>query len=254
MNEDQLQIRENLEALGLTEHEIAIYLASLELGESSIIPIKKRIGLPRTTVFRLLEQLKAQGIIEIIETPTRRLYVPYPPRKIVTLLNNQAEKFKEKAENLQNILPELNKLYSASPFQPKVRFFVGDEIEQIYNEILESPIEELLYIGETNKLTSILSKQFFAKWVKKKVEKNIWTRSIRVREQEDLFFDPRKDLRKARFAPKGFEAPSHTYVYHNNVAILTSAKENFGVVITSHEFAATMKNTFQELWKISTMS
>lgn len=246
-----MDIKESLKNLNLNEKEVEVYLILLELGESSIIPVRKRALLPRTTVFHILEKLNEKGLVEIIETPSRRLYSPYPPRKILTLLNEEAEKLKDSSEKLKEALPQLNQLYNFSPFQPKVRFFVGQEIKQIYEEILTSPIEEVLYVGETNKLVGILSESFFKSWVLRKVKKGIWTRSIRVKSAESDLFTPKEGLRKARFAPEGFSAPAHIYIYHNSVAILTSAKENFGLVTTSQDFAQTMRNWFEALWQIS---
>lgn len=251
MQDEKEQLRSYLKELLLSENEIAVYFACLEIGEASIVPIRNRVNLPRTTVFRSLENLRTAGVIDIIETPNRRMYVPYPPKRIATLLANLAKSYQEKADEMKAQLPDLNKVYNLSPFQPKVRYFVGEEIESIYNEILEEPIDELLYIGEIGKLTQVLTHKFFKGWVERKVKKGIATRSIRVRGNDDPFFDPRTGLRKARLAPMGYCSPAHVYIYHNSVATITSARENFGVVITSKEFATTMKNTFRELWKAS---
>lgn len=245
-----MELEDFLKQLGLSEKEIEVYLASLEIGEASIVPIKEKTKLPRTTVFHELENLRDKGLIEIIETSTRRIYTPYPPRKIMTLIKGRQEKLQEEADNLQKYLPEFNRLYEFSPFQPRVRFFRGEEIKDIYEEILETPVDEIMYLGETSKVTDILPKSFFESWVPRKVKKGIRTLSLRAGE-DDPFFDPKKDLRKVRYAPKGFVCPVHYYIYGDNVAILTSVKENFGVVITSRENATAMRNWFKELWKIS---
>ncbi|MDO8513785.1 MAG: helix-turn-helix domain-containing protein [bacterium] len=246
-----MQFDDFLKQLDLSEKEIEVYLACLELGESSIVSIKEKTGLPRTTVFHELENLRDRGLIEITQTATRRIYIPYPPRKIMTLIRGKQEKLQEQAENLEKFLPEFNRLYEFSPFQPRVRFFRGEEIKAIYEEILETPVDEIYYVGETNKLTDILDKNFFIDWVARKVKKGIWTRSVWVRGKIDSFFDPKEGLRKRRIGPVGFECPAHYYIYGDNVAILTSIKENFGVVITSRENATAMRNWFQQLWKVS---
>jgi len=244
-----MNIKELLENLGLSQKEITIYLACLELGESSIVSIKKKVNLPRTTVFRALEEIEEKGLIEIIETGKRRIYFPYPPKKIAQILSSKAENLKDQAENFKEMLPELNQLYAFSPFQPKVRMLVGQEIKQVYEEILASPIEEFMYLGETNKILSILSKRYLNDFVKRKVQKQIWTKSLRVVKEEDSFFDPQKGLRKVRYLPEGFKAPANIYIYHNNVAIITTANENFALVVTSKEYAETMKSWFNGLWK-----
>jgi len=246
-----MNLKELLTQLGLNDKEIKVYLVCLELGESSIVEIRKRAVLARTTVFHCLERLDEKGLIDIVETGKGRIYFPHPPKKIVTLLSEQSEKLKEQAEDFQNYLPELNQIYNVSPFQPKVRFFVGLEMKDIFEEILDSPIEEFMYLGETNKIMSILSKRFLSQFVKSKVEKGIWTKSLRVKREEDPFFDAKTGLRKVRYLPENFKAPANIYIYHHNVAIITTAKENFALVITSKEYAETMRHWFNELWKTS---
>ena len=247
-----MDIKELLINLGLLENDIEVYLASLQIGEASIVPIQKKLGLPRTTVYHSLERLRDRGLIEIMETPTRRIYVPYSPRKILTLLKNQEEKLREQADDFQKYLPEFSRLYSSSPVQPKVRFFRGLEIREIYEEILEIGVDEFWYAGEIGKAAEILGTDFFRKWVPRKVEKGIWTRSLRIRPDHDQVFDPKSDLRKVRYLPEGFDCPVHFNIYGDNVAVLTSATENFGVVTTSRDYARAMKSWYQALWDIST--
>lgn len=246
-----MAIKDSLQQLGLNEKETAVYLSCLELGESSIVAIRAHTNLARTTVFHALERLEQKGLVEIIETPHRRIYFPHPPKKIVSLLIDQAEKIKLQAESFREHLPELNQLYNVSPFQPKVRLFLGEEIKQIYEEILASPVDEFMYLGETNKILSILSKRYLSEFVKKKVEKGIWTKSLRVKPEEDPFFDPKQGLRRVRYLPESFKAPANIYIYHHNVAIITTSKENFALVVTSKENAETMRSWYNELWKIS---
>lgn len=246
-----MEINDLLKSLDLRENEAEVYLASLELGETNIVPIKEKTGYPRTTVWHILEDLAHRNLIEIIETGKGRHYAAHPPRKILTLIKQEQEELKEKAEVLEKTLPELNRLYQSSPFQPRIRFYRGEEIKQIYEEMLKMPIDEILYVGETGKIAQILHYDFFSDWVKRKVKQGIWTKSLRVKVNDDPFFDPKKDLRKAKYLPEGFKCPVHYYIYGDNVAMLTSAQENFGVLTTSRENATAMRSWFGELWKVS---
>jgi sugar-specific transcriptional regulator TrmB len=229
-------------------------LACLELGETSIVPIVKKVAYPRTTVFHLLEKLEKKRLIEIIQTAHRRFYAAYPPRKILTLYKNKKTRIEGEIDSFKTILPELSRLYSLYPFQPKIRFYKGKEIRDIYEEILKTPVNEIYYTGNINQLDEILGKRYLKNWIKRRIEKGILTKSIRIRGTESKIplYQPTKEyLRAARYAPDTYKCPAHIYIYGDNVAILTSVKENFGIVITSRDFAMTMKAWFKELWKIS---
>lgn len=249
-----MDIKESLRQLKFDDKEIDVYLASLELGESTIVPITNKVHLPRTTVFHILERLNERKLVEIIQKNSRHLYAPYPPRNIVTLLKQEKEKLDGQISTLESSLPELTKLYHLSPFQPKVRFYQGIEIRKIYDEVLNMPIDESWYVGETNRLVYALGEDYMKKWVQKRIDKGIKSRSVRILEaepKEEIFSGDKKFMRSIRYAPKGFSCPTHILIYADNVALITTGDENFGLVITSREFAESMCNWFIQLWKAS---
>lgn len=245
-------IKEQLEKLGLDEKEIKAYLAALELGESHILPITQKACLPRTTTFHALERLRDHGLVHIVLRGMRHIYTPVQPRKILTLLRQQKEKMVERIDAFESALPELARLYSVSPFEPKIRFYRGEEIKEIYEEILKASVDQIYYTGDIDRLDEILGKQYLQGWIKRRIEKGIWTYSIRSKktESEAEIYKPTKEhLRTARYASGQYKSPSHVYIFGDNVAILTSSKENFGILITSRDFATTMKSWFLELWR-----
>lgn len=247
-------IEEYLRQLGLDNKEIRVYLALLELGETHIVPITEKVELPRTTVFHILERLKFHKLIEKIPKKTRSLYIPYPPKKIASILELEKAATEEKIKSFNIALPDLNKLYQESPFEPKIRFFRGIEIRDIYEELLTAGVDEEWYVGEPNKIVAALGEEYLKKWIERRVKMGIKSRSIRVKEEESeepIFSATKKYLREIRYAPEGFESPMHILIYGNNVAYISTGEENFGLVISSQELAKTMRNWFKELWKIS---
>lgn len=249
-----MNIEQYLKQLGLDDKEIKVYLALLELGETHIVPITEKVELPRTTVFHILERLKFHKLIEKIPKKTRSLYTPYPPKKIASILELEKAATEEKIKSFNIALPDLNKLYQESPFEPKIRFFRGTEMRQIYEEILEAGVNESWYIGESNKIVAALGEEYLKKWIERRVKIGVKSRSIRVKgeESEQAIFSGKKEyLRDIRYAPEGFESPMHILIYGNNVAYISTEKENFGLVISSQELAKTMSNWFKELWRMS---
>lgn len=245
-----------LEQLNLSKKERDAYLALLEIGESHIVPIAKKVNSPRTSVAYTLEKLRAHSLIEIVQRNSRKIYIPLAPRKIGTLLKNKKSKLEEQINAFELSLPELNRIYGIHPFDPKVRFFRGrDEIRQMYDEILNEPINEVTYVGENAKIAEMLGENFLKHWIKRRVSKKIWSKAVRVKSQEleEPIFQPSLEtMRKVRYPPENFVSPAHIMIYGDHVAILTTAKESIGVVITSRDFARSMRSWFSELWKVST--
>ncbi len=247
-----MDLPEYLKKLGLGEKEARTYLASLELGESNIVPIAEKVGLPRTSVAYLLEKLDELGLIEILERRGRKHYLPYPPRTILTKFKEKEEQAKENSQSFAELVPELNRLYEHTPTQPKVRIFKGEELQDIYEEMLLVHPTEICYVGSTQQIEEAIGARFLKDWVKRRAEAKIWTRAIRVRNQEpkDTIYAPGEDgQRDVRYAPSRFQSPANILIYGNTVVVTTTAAESFGVVTTSQDYATSMQNWFEELWE-----
>jgi len=251
-----VDIRNYLKQLNLSDKEIEAYLALLEIGESHIVPVASKLKLPRTTVFYILERLREKNLININDNQTRRSYQARPIRTVITLLNNEKANIDESIDELKKNLPELDRQYKISPFQPNVRFFKGEDIKLIYEEMLEidEKKDNIWYVANTNTISDVFGEEYLRKWIEKRINKKIPSRSIRVKEWEvegEINKPKPKDFRTYRFAPKDFDCPAHIVIYQDNVAIITTSQESFGTVITSKEYATSMRNWFEQLWKVS---
>lgn len=251
-----MDINTYLEKLHLSPKESETYLTLLASGESSITPIAKKVDLPRTTVFYILERLQEKHLIDINDSKTRRTYIARPLRTVITLLNYEKSELEETIDEFKKNLPELDRQFKLSPFQPGVRFFNKDDIRLIYEEMLEidPKKDEIWYVANSNDIADAFGEDYMRQWIERRIELKIPSRSIRVREWEvkgDLNKPRPNDFRTYRFAPKDFESPAHILIYQNNVAIITTSQEAFGTVITSKEYATTMRSWFNELWGIS---
>lgn len=245
-----------LKSFNLSSKQQRVYLSSLQLGESTIVPIAKRAGLPRTSISYILEKLGEMGLILILKKNKRKLYVPTQPRKLLTLLRQKQTELEAQTQMLAEALPSLNQLYGSNKAETQVRIYKGQtEVRQIYEEILEAPINDTWYVGEVKTIRDALGDRYLKQWIKKRVAKKIHTNAIRVRQSEledREYANSKEGLRTLRFAPEGFKSPANILMFGNTVLVLTTAKESLGIAVTSKDFATSMKNWFQQLWKIST--
>lgn len=245
-----------LRQIGLTEREITVYLSCLELGESNASAVVRKVGPPRSTVVYTLEQLAEKGFLHIVEKGHRRAYIPVPPRTWASLLRARKNELDEQLSELETALPQLSDLYGYNPFQPHVRFFRGRlEIREIYEDILAAPINEMWYVGSYRSILEIIGEQYLKEWIRQRIKKQMVAKSIRTSDDraisDPIFLGSKMTGRQVRYAPNDFKNPGHLIIYGDHVAIITTAKENFGVVITSREYAAMMRDWFRQLWKVS---
>lgn len=250
-----MELDKYLKYLDLNDKEIAVYLALLELSKTNATNLSKKVYLSRTTVIYLLEQLEKRGLIKIMQTRSGREYYAEPPRKVLTLLKNKQNKLDQQVQSFADAVPELNQLYQNNIYEPKVRFYRGrKEIQSIYREMLTLPIYEMRYVGSIKVIEETLGKKFIRQWVKDRIARGVTTKAIRIKSEESdyPFYKSSKEfLRNVRFAPQGFQAPANIEIYGDNVHFFTTTAENIAIVVSSRDFATTMNNWFEELWKMS---
>jgi sugar-specific transcriptional regulator TrmB len=78
-------MEEELQKLGLNEHEARVYLAALGLGPSSAAQISEQTNIKRPTVYLALKNLIKQGIVFEIFANKKRLFQAEKPEKLEKL-------------------------------------------------------------------------------------------------------------------------------------------------------------------------
>ena len=93
-----------LEDIGLTNAEIKVYMALLELGSSSAGPIIEKSKLQSSVVHMTLNKLLDKGFISFTKAGQRRLYQATNPKHIIEFIEGKKERFEE----IRNINKEFN--------------------------------------------------------------------------------------------------------------------------------------------------
>ena len=80
------EIKDVLIDFGLSEHEAAVYLSALSLGQSTVNQIAKHSGVKRTTVYPVIESLKRKGIMNVEVKGFKKLFVAESPDKLERII------------------------------------------------------------------------------------------------------------------------------------------------------------------------
>ncbi len=246
-----MDYKEKLKELGLNDKGAAIYIAGLELGEFTISSISHKTGIKRPTCYLAMDELIKKGLVVLIPRGRKSLYRSAPPE---TILENISKKM-----GLANlIIPHLINIQAKEKTTPTIHFYRGRVgIETVYNDIFKSKPGTILYsISSIDQITKVVGREFFDAWVKKRVKKNIQSMIVMPEKDRDtsgfLVTDP-KDLREYRYLPEPFKVKTTMGVYGDKVAFFSSTKDDFSFIITSEEFAQTIKDFFDYFWSMGKM-
>ena len=80
-----------LKDAGLTEGEIKVYLALLELGDTTTGPLVDKSGVARSIVYQILERLIEKGLASYIVKDKTKYYQAADPNKLLDYAQKRKE-------------------------------------------------------------------------------------------------------------------------------------------------------------------
>lgn len=243
---DNLEYKNKLISLGLTERQAIMYVRALELGTFSVSELVSKTSIKRSTCYLILDELSQKGLVSIVANSKKIKYKAESP----DILKNQAETQLVIAKRLSD---DLLKVFNPKSEGPIMRYFSGQKaIQSIFDDVLKVKNKEYLFIGSGKDVIEMVGKEYIDEWLKKRVERGITAKSIRMKNtevMEDIY--QKNIMRDLKIAPDSIHIAETIYIYDNKVAIISTSKENFGFIIENAEFANTMRGLFSALWMVS---
>ncbi len=242
-------MKSELQKLGLTDEEIGVYLACLEINGGPVSVIARKAGVHRVSCYHTIENLLKKKLLSEYNRNGVKCFVPESPEKLEELAM-------ERVYLAKSIIPQLKSLASVSGFRPRIRFYEGmDGIERVINESLSSESEILSYTNLQQVLTAI--PVFFKDYTNKRLKKGIKIRYLSPNTVESVrAIDP--------FLPKDYDenlieillVNKDQFPFENDVLIFGDAvgivslnpDELLGIIVESPTFAKTMKAVFDLAW------
>lgn len=243
---DKIMLHKELTTLGLKENEARVYLAVLELGQTSISRIAKKAGVKRTTTYLAIESLKIQGLVHTLKKKHKTVFYAEDPRLL-------QEKIGERKKALDRVMPELLSLANAIDKKPSIQFFEGKEgIKELFKDILKYPHQEVLeWYSEA--YVYDFEEEFFSRYfTPKRVANKIWVRAILPDNEviQKLATQNKMQLRRTKLLdPKKYNIKIEINIYGGNKISIISFREEIGLIIESQKIHDSMKNIFELMWE-----
>ncbi len=238
-------LHKQLQNAGLSENEAKIYLAALELGQTSVSRIARQAGIKRTTVYLSLENLKERGLISAIKKDGKTHYFAEDPRDLERIME-------ERKKEISNLIPQLLAFTNLIDNKPEIRYFEGDEgIKEVLMKTAEVPNQEILMMFSDTYISDF-GDDFFEKFYRpERFKKKISSRVLMPETQQmhELSGKNVEHLRKSKFLPPNFfKINIEMLIYEKNKIAIISYKEKFSFIIDSKDIHESFKSIFETLW------
>ena len=86
-----MEIKNTIKNLGLSEQETEIYLTLIKKGDLPASRVAKVVGLKRTTIYPVLQNLSLKGYIHVVYKNNLRYYHASSPQNIVSYMEKKLD-------------------------------------------------------------------------------------------------------------------------------------------------------------------
>lgn len=127
-----LTLPEQLQTIGLSKNEAAVYVACLELGETSIGLIEQKTSLHRQLIYMAAKKLDEEGLVIVSEIRGRKYFRAADPATL-------ERRVEERLDVVRGLIPSLYKIASAPKEHELMRSYHGYEaIRRFYLQSMKT--------------------------------------------------------------------------------------------------------------------
>jgi len=233
-----------LEDVGLTNAEIKVYLALLELGPSSAGPILEKSNLHNSVVHMTLNKLIEKGLVSFVKEGKRNTYQAADPKHITEFINEKRERFEE-------ILPQLLLTQQQAKEKPEITVFRGIKgIKELLYELLDAGGKEHHTFGSTKK-SLMLGDAWWVTYHKKRALKNISAKLLFNESLQSWKAEKKYPKSQVRYTSAGFEPLTETIIRNDMIGLIIWSDKPVGILIHQKEAAESYDKFFRLMWKSS---
>ena len=244
-----------LRNIGLTDGEIRVYLALIELGPSTSGPITDKSRVSGSKIYNILERLMQKGIVSYIIKEKTKYYQAEDPIKIKEYVIIKENEIKKQKEEIDKLIPMLQLKKVLEKNKSEVQIYKGFKGIQTITEHIYSKLKR----GDTWYNIGVPSHQedrYHDYWHKDHL------RRIKAGIKCKMLFNPStpaetikqrnnyKDC-EARYMPISVETPSWILIYGDVTVIILLGEDPLSIEITNNEIARSFKQYFDAFWKLT---
>lgn len=245
-----------LQDIGLTPGEARVYLALLELNQSTVSPISKKAKVSISKIYTLLEGLIRKGLVSSIVKNNVKYFNAADPERIIDYLEEKKDKINYETEIIREKLPLLKGKQKTKEKKVLAEVYEGvNGIKTFFEKILrETSKGDIIYaLGLSREVSEKYEGYFLYDWNKRRIKKKIDNKVIYNYDAREVGGKRAKTkFIEVRYLPKEIQTPSWIQMYGESIATIHMAGKNpVCIVINDKNIFKTYLAYFNFLWKVS---
>jgi len=243
---------ELLSEIGLTQSEIAVYFALLEIGSSSTGLIIKKSRIASGKAYLILDKLIQKGLVTYAIRAGTKYYQAKDPERLLDYMKEKEDELKKKEMQLKEIIPKLKAQYEEKKYTPRAEVFEGSKgFKTFYDWVLKE-----LKRGDTIDIIGVPRKAnekfqaYLIEWNRRRIKLGIKMRIIYNHDCREFGkIREKMKLTQVRYMKENLETPAWIDVFKDYIVTINVHGEPVCFLIKNKESAESYKKYFNILWK-----
>ena len=244
----------DLKKIGLTQGELKIYNALLELGESTRTEIAKKSGISPSKVYDVANRLIEKGIISSVKKQGITHFNAANPERLKDYLQQKKEEISHEQNIVEKLLPSLLLKYNQTKEETQIEVFYGWEgMKTAFNDITRTlnKQDENYVLGASTGQNTKQADLFFTQYYKKVEKKGykikiIFNENLRENNKRTNYFTQSKKHETKFLHQNTF---TELNLYKDTVLVTLLLQKPIIIKIQSKEATDSFKKYFNTLWK-----
>ena len=243
-----------LEEIGFTQGEIKVYMALIQLGESTIGPLSQKAKVTPAKVYPILEKLKEKGLITYVIKIRTKYFQALNPNRILDYMEDKEKRLQSQKTEIKDLIPTIISQQESEAKQYATVYESYNGIKTLYDEILDylhKNKEDFLGFTLGEEYTNKQANLFFKNYDIKRRELKIKTKLIGLEHQKKFLEkgygkDLNIEIKYLKHA-----VPTGLIIWDDKVATLLWHDVPSAFVIHSKPNAEAYRKFFNDMWKIA---
>ncbi len=246
----------DLTKIGLTDGEIKVYGALLELGETTRTKLAKKSGISPSKIYDVANRLVEKGLVSVVKKQGALHFSAASPEMLKVFIEKKEEELKMENALVDSMLPALLARYGETKEKLDVEVFYGwDGMKTVFWDIAKSlkKGDSNYVFGASMGLDSKQADIFFSKYYREMEKKGysthiIFNENVRGHTARTGYFHTRKQ-HKVRYLYQ--DTFTELNFYKGTVLFVMLLKKPIVIRVRNKEAADSFKKFFATLWKQS---
>lgn len=206
-----------LKIFDLSQEEIDLYFVAIQEGSCTPLTLSKKTGIPRTTVYLLIESLTAKNLLFQDKSTVKNRLIAADPKKILKMAQDKKHELEKAVSNIAQNIDDLESIYkNHSSGVVTTKISGTDEVEKALLKAASSTKSDSIWLFQdvSEEVESMISNFMTVRSKNMTYSRDLLLRSEFFGNIENKFGNLRN---KMKFVSSGFFAEVATIIFEDKV-------------------------------------